>query len=580
MPQHAETEQPLLSKEELAATLNTDPRNPYVSVLYRLAGLQHVERAGDEEPGPFVEHLLDLLAVRAEWAHEGRKVPESGALIAVANHPFGVVDQLVVLGQILPQRPDAKLLLAPDQRTFDPLAPCVVRSEADAQAHLEQGGCLILFPAGNISRLSRDLKTVVDGRWSKALASLQANTGAAVLPLYIDGQSVDLMRLFEAVHPGLKRLPVIHKPLRKRRLKHGQRIIRVSMGTPLKPGNVAEFEHPSQITRFYRAKTYALASSVRVQRAWFVQSRRRAPQVAPLVAAIAPEDLRAELAKLPESALLFAQSGFRCYLAQHEHIPLMMQEIGRLREATFRAVGEGTNHAIDLDEFDLHYHHLFLWDESAQALAGAYRMGFGAQIMELFGKRGFYTSTLFRFRRAFRPVLEQSIELGRSFVPVAYQKHRMPLFLLWKGVLSQLVTHPQGRYVLGPVTISNQYNPLSKLLMTHYIHRNSVRDALSDAVQPRRPFRPKVVNGRKQDLEALLAAVGRDIRELDRVVADIEPDGAKVPVLLKRYLAQNARILAFNHDPKFNDALDGFMVLDLNDLPAETVANLQREFAS
>jgi hypothetical protein len=152
----------------------------------------------------------------------------------------------------------------------------------------------------------------------------------------------------------------------------------------------------------------------------------------------------------------------------------------------------------------------------------------------------------------------------------------MPLFLLWKGILVQLLRHPDCRYLIGPVTISNSYNPLSRLLMMNYVRRAGGADEFKGMVTPRKPYKPKV-SGR-QDPEALLASVGDDIRKLDRVVADIEPEGMPLPVLLKRYLAQNARILAFNHDPKFNDALDGFMVLDLDDLPPETVANLQREF--
>lgn len=258
----------------------------------------------------------------------------------------------------------------------------------------------------------------------------------------------------------------------------------------------------------------------------------------------------------------------------------MMQEIGRLREETFRAVGEGTNHATDLDEFDWHYHHLILWDTKGQAVAGAYRIGMGQQIMEAYGRRGFYTNTLFRYARSFRPILATAIELGRSFVPVAYQRHRMPLFLLWKGILVQLIKHPECRYIIGPVTISNHYNPLSRLLMMNYVRDAVATDEFAGLVKPRRPYRPKIQGRRRQDPEALLGAIGDDIKRLDKVVADIEPEGMPLPVLLKRYLAQNARILAFNHDPKFNDALDGFMILDLEDLPPETVSNLQREFAT
>ena len=169
------------------------------------------------------------------------------------------------------------------------------------------------------------------------------------------------------------------------------------------------------------------------------------------------------------------------------------------------------------------------------------------------------------------------MELGRSFVPVEFQKHRLPLFLLWKGILAVVARHPNCRYLIGPVSISAAFNPLSRWLMMAYIERNAGDDRLSKWIQPRTPYRPKVSGF--QDPEALIAQVVDDIRKLDTVVSDIQPQHEPVPVLLKRYLAQNARILAFNHDPKFNDALDGFMLLDLHDLPEGTVDSLRRELA-
>ena len=570
------------SKAELAAQLRTDVRNPYVGILYRLSGLRRLEFQPPElgTPAECAAALLRQLGVEAEWVHgHAESVPTDGPLIVVANHPFGSVDALLLLSQI--PRPDLRILIDHGTATFAGLEPAMLRTDLDAAEaaadHLGAGGALLVFPSEGVHRQSRDLSTAWDGRWSTVAARLQRETGADVLPVFLDGWGLDMVKLFEAVHPGLRRLPLPHRPLRPlRKLRSKQRAIRIRAGRPVRREDVAAFDHLEQVTRFLRAKVYALGTSIPVRPTLFERVRSRAAKEQPLAAAIAPEALAAELASLPDDALQFEQSGFQCFVADYQDMPLMMQEIGRLREATFRAVGEGTNEASDLDEFDLHYRHLILWDAKGQAVAGAYRMGVGPQIMELYGKRGFYTSTLFRFAKPFRAVLGQAIELGRSFVPLAYQKHRMPLFLLWKGILVQLLRHPECRYLIGPVTISNSYNPLSRLLMMNYVRQAGGADEFKGMVTPRKPYKPKV-SGR-QDPEALLASVGDDIRRLDRVVADIEPEGMPLPVLLKRYLAQNARILAFNHDPKFNDALDGFMVLDLDDLPPETVANLQREF--
>jgi putative hemolysin len=580
-----------LSKADLAQQLHTDIRNPYVGILYRLMGMhkwpQPEKWPQFESSVECADALLRTLKVKVDQA-EATSIPAEGPLIVVANHPFGAVDGLILINQIGRHRPDLKLLTDLETPGFSGLSSAMLpmgQKPTTAEIkravdHLEAGGVLVVFPAGEVSRFSRDLRTVADGRWSTFPAWLQETTGAPILPVFIDGHGVDMVRLFEAVHPGLRRLPLPHRPLHIRRpLRNRQRGIQIRIGRALARKEMEGLENLEQVTRFLRAKTHALGAAVQVKRNWFAAVRKRAQRIEPLAAPISAAVIEAELLALPEEAKPFEQSGFACYVAAYAQIPETMQAIGRLREETFRAVGEGTNHALDLDEFDLYYHHLILWDTRGKAIAGAYRMGMGPVISEEWGTKGFYTSTLFRFDKRFKPILKSSIELGRSFVPVAYQRHRMPLFLLWKGILVQLIRNPDCRYIIGPVTISNSYNPLSRLLMMNYVSSEGRSDEFEGLVKPRKPYKPKLTAKKLQDPEALLAAVGSDIRKLDKVVADIEPEGFALPVLLKRYLAQNARILAFNHDPKFNDALDGFMILDLEDLPQETVANLQHEFA-
>ena len=208
-------------------------------------------------------------------------------------------------------------------------------------------------------------------------------------------------------------------------------------------------------------------------------------------------------------------------------------------------------------------------------MAGAYRVGEGWLIMERFGPRGFYTHSLFRMRKGIHPVLRSSLELGRSFIRPEYQRQRMPLFLLWKGILTVLLQSPEARYILGPVTISSDYQRFSRSLIMAFVRRNFWDHQWAEFIRPRKRF---AFEERRVDADALLDGAQDDVKRLDRILADIEPSQAVAPVLLKKYLHQNARILGFNRDPKFNNALDGLMLLDINDLPAETVEALQKEF--
>jgi hypothetical protein len=295
----------------------------------------------------------------------------------------------------------------------------------------------------------------------------------------------------------------------------------------------------------------------------------------PIVEPVPLEVLEQDLSALADRKLS-SQAEFDLYLAPSDRIPNLLREIGRLREETFRAVGEGTNKRIDLDEFDHYYDHLFLWDREKRRVVGAYRIGDGRVIMERYGKRGFYTNTLFRMGRPMHRILGNSFELGRSFVTTDYQKHRLPLFMLWRGLLLHITSHPDHKYLIGPVSISGHYSRFSRGLIMEFVRKHHYDDALARHVRPRNRFH---VGLEKADGDALLDASGEDIKKLDQLIADIEVNGSAVPVLLKRYLMLNARIIGFNSDPRFNDALDGLMLLDLTKLPEKTVEDLRKGMA-
>jgi putative hemolysin len=254
-------------------------------------------------------------------------------------------------------------------------------------------------------------------------------------------------------------------------------------------------------------------------------------------------------------------------IANAVDIPNVLREISRLREITFREIGEGTNHSYDSDEFDLYYKHLFIWDTTEQKMVGAYRIGEGDKIFTRFKKKGFYLNELFKFKKEFNPIFRSSLEMGRSFVVKEYQRKPHSLMLLWKGV-NEFLKRNEGKYayLIGPVSISNKFSDLSKDILVDYIYNNHFDNTAREFVKPRKQYKYK----HRGEGKKLKQHPVKDIKFLDQLISDIEPDQSKIPVLLKKYLMQNAKIIAFNVDPKFNNSVDGLLVMTLRDVPEET----------
>jgi hypothetical protein len=318
-------------------------------------------------------------------------------------------------------------------------------------------------------------------------------------------------------------------------------------------------------TALLRARTYVLARDPRPLRPASPPRPSDRPRrfMRAVAGPVADHRLDAEVAALPESCWLAAQGEFRVGLARAAEIPALLDEIGRLREITFRAAGEGTGRTRDLDAFDAYYQHLFVWHCGDRALAGAYRLGLTDEIRRERGAGGLYTQTLFQYDERLLDRLSPAIELGRSFVRAEYQRDYAPLLLLWKGIGRFVVAHPRYRRLFGPVTISQDYSSASKHLLMAFLEANRRLPDLARLVVPRNP--PPEARRRDEGVVAGRTAV--DLDEADALVADIEADGRGLPVLLRQYLKLNARLLGWNVDRRFGRALDGLMLVDLVDVP-------------
>jgi putative hemolysin len=288
------------------------------------------------------------------------------------------------------------------------------------------------------------------------------------------------------------------------------------------------------------------------------------------------EKIIAEVDALRNSDCRLLQSkNYEVFFANATSIPTILHEIGRLREITFREVGEGTNESIDLDKFDQYYHHLFLWDDDAKKIAGAYRMGLGSEIYPKYGIEGFYLNELFRFEPELHDMMNKSIEMGRAFIIREYQQKPMPLFLLWKGIIHTTLRFPEHNFLLGGVSISNQFSDFSKSLMIEFMKSNYYDPYIAQYIHPKKAYKVKLKDA---DKDFIFNETEADLNKFDKIIDELEPGILRLPVLIKKYIKQNAKVVAFNVDPLFNNAVDGLMYIRIADIPESTMKPVMEEF--
>lgn len=283
--------------------------------------------------------------------------------------------------------------------------------------------------------------------------------------------------------------------------------------------------------------------------------------------------LLAEIRQLKDHHCILRTPPYLLLVCQLESRPALRQELGRLRELTFRQIGESTGFPYDTDEFDDYYSQLIIWDENAERLVGGYRFGCGDTIFPERGREGFYINRFFEINPAFDLYLPKCLELGRSFIVAEYQKKNLPLYLLWKGILAFMIRHPQYQYLIGPVSISRYYSDFSRKVLMEFARRHFFHNTFSEWFIPRTPFRPDLTESPVPGIDD----VDMTKLDIDGIIDQLQPEHIQFPVLMKQYIRQNARFLGFNLDPNFNNALDGLMILNIKDVPPQTIEMLQRE---
>lgn len=542
-----------------------------VLALDKLEDVYAAARKAGESGGRFTAHVLNVLDVSYRIPPDDlARIPAEGAVVVVANHPFGGIEGIVLLDVLRSVRPDVKVMAnyllgrIPEMRAdlicVDPFGRREsvernVRAMKEVLTWVRNGGLLATFPSGEVSHLNLQQRRVCDPRWSANIGRLIRSTGASVVPLFFEGRNGPLFQLMGLVHPRCRTAMLPHELLNKR-----NRCLRLRAGSVIHAERLKRFADDATLMDYLRFRTYLLGtrgSAVKRRRRFVRMRRPRVQAVAPPVPA---GDIAAEIETLPAQQRLYENDVYSVYLAQAPQIPGALREVGRLREITFRAEGEGTGRPLDLDAFDAHYLHLILWSRKDRQIAGAYRMAKSDEVLSTRGLKGFYTRTLFRYGMRLLNQIGPALELGRSFICETHQRNYYSLMSLWKGIGEVIVRNPRYRGLFGPVSINNEYHSMSRQLIAAFLSMNYGDPKLSKAIRSRKPMRPKpVLKGDRLTLSEVVL----DLDEVSALISEIEGEKKSIPILLKQYLKLNGKLLGFNIDPDFSDVLDGLVWVDL-----------------
>ena len=584
------TKTTVLEAEELQKVLGIKgfPGRCLARLAYRILELEKVNRVHHkyhDSVGPeFSAHVLEDIGIRYEIPPgQLDRIPREGGFITVSNHHYGAIDGMILSAVVGSRRPDYKILttfllsLIPSLKDgfipVDNFSSGGARSISGIRAalgHIAGQHPLGLFPAGEVATWQKGKnrtslgkeKVVEDIPWAENIIKLVRKSGFPVVPIYFEGGNSKSFHILGRIHPRLRTVRLIHEVFNKR-----GRVVQVRIGQPLTADEIAGFDVPT-LGRYLRNRCYALEAQCLPPVEHAVQA-----VPAPLAEPVPADRIREEMDGL-DDRMLFEIGDYRAYLLQAADAPETMRELYRLREETFRAVGEGTGQPLDTDIYDAYYRQMVLWHVPNQEIVGAYRLGFGPEIMESHGGvSGFYSAALLRYGEKAAPLLAKSMELGRSFITGRYQREIQPLRLLLAGLAVAVLKCPDLTYYSGLVSISDDIPDFYKSLVVRYLEKSFPFPDAARVATPTTPFTPDFLAVNPDDL---LQIPDGKIDLLDRFLGTLSDGKVRLPVLVRKYFSCGARLVCFNVDPDFGSCLDALIVLRFSDFPKSTVNSILR----
>ena len=582
-------------EDRLVDTSALKPNSPVKRILFHtlrpsleaLLGIKKLNKmyaafkASEREPAAFAEEVLRELGVHYELPEKtiARLRQHEGPLVFVANHPFGGIEGLLLIVIMRQIRKDFKVManfmlgaveeIRPNLIMVDPFAEedSATRNMApikEAIRYLRNDGFLGVFPSGEVAALKLDSRKIEEPDWNPNIAKLIMRTGAAVVPIYFHGKNSMLFHVAGLVHPKLRTSLLIREFLKKGKGK----AMEFQIGQLVNAKKIQRYDSPEKLNEFLRSTLFLM--SLRYPRRQYgirvnaqvpgLKKRKRQKEVAKAEAA---ERLNHELERLDDDNHLLEHGDYSVYVFTALEAPHMLRELGRIREVTFRAVGEGTGEDLDLGAYDKIYDHLVIWDNKRSNIVGAYRLAKIDKMLAQYGSEGLYNTTTFDIDPSLFEQLSPAVELSRAFVAYDYQRSYSALMLLWMGIARYIQHDPRYRYLIGSLSVSNDFHEASRNFLVQYLREQLLDEDKARLVQGTVPFEP---NQSYID-EFYTPFKVESLSDLQELVAQVESPETRIPVLLKQYLKLGAKGLGFNIDPDFNNCLDVLIYVDLLQSP-------------
>ena len=522
--------------------VHEDSINQFLSQNSHLKGIEFVDAVLDYFDFDYTVSSSDL-----------QNIPTSGKVVIIANHPLGGLDALCLLRLISQVRQDVKIVANDFLAGFEALNSLLIpidnyklrQSKNDIKKiyeALNNEEAVIIFPAGEVSRAST--KGIKDPSWNKGFLNFAQNTNAPILPIFLDAKNSKTFYTISLLNKTFSTLLLSHEMFKKKSKRINIKIGQIIPNENIVPKGIDK----KFLVNLYRKHLYSLKKGKKS----FFQTQ----------SAIAHPVNRIDLLNELRKSKLIGQTndGKKIYLYDYTEDSIVLKELGRLREISFRKVGEGVNKKRDTDKYDIYYQHIILWDENELEIVGSYRIGNSNFIFKEIGVKGFYSNTLFKYEEEFSPYLRNSIELGRSFVQPKYWRTRA-LDYLWFGIGAYLKNNPNIEYMFGSVSLSASFPTIAKdMIIFYYSHYYGNKEILIEAKTPYQ------YSNNINDIKELfdLNDKKKDFKFLKSTLANI---GISIPTLYKQYseIAEDGgvKFLDFNVDHSFGDCIDGFILVEV-----------------
>ena len=542
---HIDTKSSLIKKSLIKVAkkiIHEDSINEFLTTHEHLKGFEFVDAVLDYFDFDYTVSSKDI-----------ENIPSSGKVVIIANHPLGGLDALCLLKLVGSVRSDVKIVANDFLAGIDALSSLFIpidnykmrQSKADIKRiyeALEKEQAIIIFPAGEVSRASA--KGIKDPAWSKGFLNFAQHSNAPILPILVDGKNSKVFYTMSVINKTFSTLLLSNEMFKKQ-----SKNINIKIGEVIPNENIMpKGLNKKYLLSLYKKHLYALKKG---KKSFFVTQKAIAH----------PQKKELLLEELNDSKIIGKTHDDKTiYLYNYIEDSVVLKEIGRLRELSFRSVGEGVNKKRDTDKYDIYYDHIILWDNKELEIVGAYRIGNGDFIYNNLGVKGFYSQTLFKFNETFEPYLCDAIELGRSFVQPKYWGSRA-LDYLWYGVGAYLKANPHVKYMFGPVSISASFPKVAKdIMVIYYDHYFKPKTTLA---KPRLPYQ---FTNDVNSLQELFVLNDRkyDFKTMKNSLNNI---GVTVPTLFKQYtdLCEEGGVSfhGFNVDEKFSDCIDGFIMVEV-----------------